>query len=111
MKKETRQTKPLGRSTKEDNAGLSLLRPRLFEVIGDTYNYFNEIIQNTFKAMSPFLKRLIQKKFPAAKDMLILISASGTSLRLGFQNPFKNGLKPDLLGIKTDCTFWIPYKQ
>ena len=61
--------------------------------------------------MSPFFKRLILKKFPAAKDMLILISSSGSSLRLSFKNPFKNGLKPDYLGIKTDCTYWIPYKQ
>lgn len=66
MKQNNRQTLPLGRSTKADNAGLSLLRPRLFEVIGDTYNYFNEIIQNTFKSISPFLKRLTQKKFSHA---------------------------------------------
>ncbi len=70
MNKNTRQTKPLGRSTKEDNAGLSLLRPRLIEIIADNYVYFNEILQNIYttvlnmvtKTVSPFLKRLTQKK-------------------------------------------------
>ena len=59
MNKNTRQTKPLGRSTKEDNAGLSLLHPQLFTVIGDTYKYYNEIVKN----VSDFLGRLTAKKF------------------------------------------------
>lgn len=93
MNKNTRQIKPLGRSTKEDNAGLSLLRPRLFEVIGDTYNYFNAIIQNTFKAMSPFLKRLTQKKFSHASlttfDKVINIKIDFLLKRPFCQSPFE----------------------
>ena len=59
MNKNTRQTKPLGRSTKEDNAGLSLLHLQLFTVIGDTYKYYNEIVKN----ISDFLVRLTANKF------------------------------------------------
>ena len=75
MNKNTRQTKPLGRSTKEDNAGLSLLRPRLIEIIADNYVYFNEILQNIYttivnvitKPISPFISRLRSQKFSHCK--------------------------------------------
>jgi len=71
MKNTNRQTLPLGRSTKEENAGLSLLRPRLIEIIGDNYVYFNEILQNICtsivnvisKPISPFIARLKSFKF------------------------------------------------
>lgn len=71
MKQNNRQISPFGRSTEEKQAGLSLLRPRLIEIIGDNYVYFNEILQNIYttvisvvsKVMSPFLKRLTFKKF------------------------------------------------
>lgn len=71
MKNTNRQTSPLGRSTLEENAGLSLLRPRLIEIIGDNYVYFNEILQNIYttivnvisKPISPFIVRLTQIKF------------------------------------------------
>lgn len=59
MNKNTRQTKPLGRSTKEDNAGLSLQHSQLFTVVNDTYKYYNEIVEN----VSDFLGRLTSKKF------------------------------------------------
>ena len=76
MKQNNRQTSPFGRSTKADNAGLSLLRPRLFEVIGDTYNYFNEIIHNILTISSDFLNRLTQKKFSHSKFTHAFISRS-----------------------------------
>lgn len=71
MKNTNRQTLPLGRSTKAEKAGLSLLRPRLIEIIGDNYVYFNEILQNIYttivnvisKPISPFIARLSSKKF------------------------------------------------
>jgi hypothetical protein len=64
MKTETYQTSPKGRSTKADKAGLSLLRPRLIEIIGDNYVYFNEILQNIYHArrfLSWFFKIRLQK--------------------------------------------------
>ena len=59
MKQNNRQTSPFGKSTKADNAGLSLLHPQLFTVIGDTYKYYNAIVKN----VSDFLGRLTAKKF------------------------------------------------
>lgn len=56
-----------GRSTKKNSAGLSLLRPRLFTVVNDTYKYFNEIFQNILKPISRSISfsidRLRTKKF------------------------------------------------
>ena len=59
MKQINRQTSPLGRSTKAEYAGLSLLHLQLFTVVGDTYKYYNEIVKN----VSDFITRLISKKF------------------------------------------------
>ncbi|MDD5212109.1 MAG: hypothetical protein PHV62_06820 [Sulfuricurvum sp.] len=63
MKQNNRQTSPLGRSTEEKQAGLSLLRPKLFTVVQDNYVYFNEIIHNILTSSSDFFNRLTQKKF------------------------------------------------
>ena len=68
MKNTNRQISPsTGRSTKKKNAGLSLLRPKLFTVVGDTYKYFNEVFRNISqsisKSISFSLSRLTQKKF------------------------------------------------
>lgn len=63
MKNTNRQTLPLGRSTLEENAGLSLLHPQLFTVVGDTYKYYNEIAQTISKNTSDFISRLTSKKF------------------------------------------------
>ncbi|MFH0708744.1 MAG: hypothetical protein V2A75_00920 [Pseudomonadota bacterium] len=54
MKKETRQTLPLGRSTKENKAGLSLPVSPLFQCTGNAFIYYNE---------SPFIKNLKRIKF------------------------------------------------
>lgn len=63
MNKNTRQTKPLGRSTKEDNAGLSLLQPTLFSYEGQVIKYYNEFTQTLSKSSSNFIAHLISKKF------------------------------------------------
>lgn len=54
MKQNNRQIKPLGRSTKKNNAGLSLPILPLFQVTGNTFIYYNE---------SPFIKNLKRIKF------------------------------------------------
>lgn len=54
MKQNNRQTLPLGRSTKKNNAGLSLPISPLFQVSGNTFIYYNE---------SPFIARLKRIKF------------------------------------------------
>ena len=54
MNKNTRQTKPLGRSTKKNNAGLSLPVSPLFQCTGNAFIYYNE---------SPFIKNLKRIKF------------------------------------------------
>lgn len=59
MKTETYQTSPKGRSTKADNAGLSLLPPTLFSFEGQVIKYYNETSKNT----SDFIARLISKKY------------------------------------------------
>ncbi|MBV5278223.1 MAG: hypothetical protein J0647_04185 [Campylobacteraceae bacterium] len=81
MKNTNRQISPLGRSTKKNNAGLSLLRPKLFTVVGHTYKYFNEVFQNISKIISKSnpsfifnFARLTQKKF---KDFDMFISFHG----------------------------------
>lgn len=115
MKNTNRQTSPIGRSTKEEKAGLSLLRPRLIEIIGDNYVYFNEILQNictgikTFisKTVSPFIARLKSKKFPAAENMFLSLSASGKSYVFAFSNPFKNQLQPDPYRLHTHCHYFV----
>ncbi len=66
MKQNNRQTLPLGRSTKAEYAGLSLLHPQLFTVVDDTYKYYNEIVKN----VSDFLGRLMFKKFSTFKTMI-----------------------------------------
>jgi len=55
MNKNIRQTKPFGISTKEDNAGLSLLQPTLFSFDGQVIKYYNETSNNT----SDFIADLI----------------------------------------------------
>ena len=72
MNKNTRQTKPLGRSTKEDNAGLSLLQPTLFSFEGQSIKYYNEISKNTFS----FFNHLISKKFLSSEHSLMHFSRS-----------------------------------
>lgn len=83
MKKNTRQTKPLGRSTKEDNAGLSLLQPTLFSFEGQVIKYYNETSKNT----SDFIARLISKKFLSSEHSLMRFSRSHYSGHLftGFE--------------------------
>lgn len=60
MKNKNRQTLPLGRSTKEDNAGLSL----------PTSNY-NSIATNKEKSSFSFFNRLVSKKFLSDEQSLI----------------------------------------
>lgn len=72
MNKNTRQIKPLGRSTKEDNAGLSLLQPTLFSFEGQVIKYYNETSKNT----SDFIARLISKKFLSFKSAHIYFHRS-----------------------------------
>lgn len=115
MKNTNRQILPFGRSTKAEKAGLSLLRPKLFTVVGDTYKYFNAIFQKNIskpisKVISPFIARLKSKKFPAAKDMMILLSCTGHQLRLTFKNPFRIKFTEDRYGFRSERTYWIPYK-
>lgn len=59
MKQNNRQTSPLGRSTEEKQAGLSLPQPSLFTVDGNAYKYYNESAKN----ISNFIARLTAKKF------------------------------------------------
>lgn len=59
MKQNNRQISPLGRSTEEKQAGLSLPQPSLFTVDGNAYKYYNESAKN----ISKFIARLIRKKF------------------------------------------------
>lgn len=59
MKENNRQTSPLGRSTEEKQAGLSLPQPSLFTVDGNAYKYYNESAKN----ISKFIDRLTSKKF------------------------------------------------
>lgn len=59
MKQNNRQTSPLGRSTEEKQAGLSLPQPSLFTVDGNAYKYYNESAKN----ISKFIDRLTSKKF------------------------------------------------
>ncbi|MDP3465348.1 MAG: hypothetical protein Q8R86_06215 [Sulfuricurvum sp.] len=54
MKQNNRQTSPLGKSTKADNAGLSLLQLPLFSYEGQVIKYYNE---------PSFITRLKTKKF------------------------------------------------
>ena len=86
MKNTNRQISSVnGRSTKKEKAGLSLLRPKLFTVVGDTYKYFNEVFQNILtpisKTISPFIARLTQKKFPRSSFLY-----TGSKIRIRFDS-------------------------
>lgn len=94
MKNTNRQTLPLGRSTKAEKAGLSLLRPKLFTVVGDTYKYFNEIFQKNIskpisKAISPFIARLTQIKFNLSH---LTNFGSVISIRVSKKSEYRNSL-------------------
>jgi hypothetical protein len=101
MKQNNRQTLPLGRSTKKNNAGLSLLRPKLFTVVGDTYKYFNEVFHNILTICSDIpnrisfsIARLTQKKFLNCSLSLfpnqryLIIKTKSTIKRAFFRPPF-----------------------
>jgi hypothetical protein len=64
MNKNTCQTCPKARTTKEDNAGLSLLQPTLFSFEGQVIKYYNETSKNT----SDFVARLIRSKFLFSRE-------------------------------------------
>lgn len=94
MKNTNRQISPLGRSTKKEKAGLSLLRPKLFTVVGDTYKYFNEIFQNFIstpisKTISPFIARLTQIKFNLTH---LTNFGSVISIRISKQSQYRSSL-------------------
>jgi len=72
MNKNTCQTCPKARTTKEDNAGLSLLQPTLFSFEGQVIKYYNETSKNT----SEFIARLTSKKFLSSEHSLMRFSRS-----------------------------------
>lgn len=64
MKNTNSQISPnTGRSTQEENAGLSLPQPSLFIFDGNAYRYYNDNPQNIVKNSSDLIARLTSKKF------------------------------------------------
>lgn len=88
MKNVSHTSPKSARSKTKKNAGLSLLRPRLFSVVNDTYKYFNEIFRNIsktiVKTVSPFIARLISKKFPNSSFLY-----TGSKIRIRFDSHLK----------------------
>jgi len=76
MKQNNRQTSPLGRSTEEKQAGLSLPQPSLFTVDGNAYKYYNESAKNISKC--PLLR------FPNQRKIIV---NTHSSLKRAFDRP------------------------